>query len=68
MTVAANFSRCINETAQVAIESAQKAGKINGTLSPRLFWRRCEYIDYDRLKKGIIKGSGAEQSYVGSMR
>ncbi|KAK0117863.1 hypothetical protein ONS95_012184 [Cadophora gregata] len=66
LTIAGNFSKCINETAKVAVEAASKAGKLNDTSSPGQYWGRCEYIDYKKLKEGLR--NGASQKHVGTTK
>ena len=69
LTIAGNFSKCINETAKVAVETAHKAGTLNDTSRPDQFWGRCEYIDYESLKKGIRDNiSGSPQVHVGTSK
>lgn len=53
--------------AKLAIESAHKAGKLNDTSRSGEYFGRCEYIDYERLKKGIVK-SGTDQTQTWSFK
>ena len=69
LTIAGNFSKCINETAKIAVEAAHKAGKLDDTSRPGQLWGRCEYIDYERLKKGLRDDiSGSSQVHVGTTK
>ena len=65
ITVAESFSTCVNETAKVAMDDAHKAGKLNDTARAGEYWGRCEYIDYEKLQKGVW--SKAPPKYVWSL-
>lgn len=66
--MARGFDQCVKDTTVTAIEKAKTAGTLNGNDTvASMYYGRCEWIDYDRLKKGIQKSSkskGAQEKVV----